>query len=199
MQAFDTEQILKKVWCVMDRRQRKTRKAIFEAFISLLSKKHFNDVTVGEIIELADVGRATFYAHFETKDFLLKNLCAELFDHIFDVENEHESAPFTLFHCDTHDEVFLHLFKHIKENDNNLCRLLSSKNNELFFEYFKHGVNALVVNRLPDFRDKKPEILPEAFWVRHITATFIETLRWWLENGRKESPETITEYFLQSV
>ena len=57
----------------MDRRQKKTRDAIFKAFIDLLSKKHYNQVTVGEIIERADVGRATFYAHFETKDYLLNS------------------------------------------------------------------------------------------------------------------------------
>ena len=68
----------------MDRRQRKTRELIFNAFIQLLSKKHYNNVTVGEIIEIADIGRATFYSHFETKDFLLKDLCEELFCHIFD-------------------------------------------------------------------------------------------------------------------
>ncbi len=55
----------------MDRRQRKSRERIFHAFIELLAKKHFNQITVGEIIERADVGRATFYAHFETKDFSL--------------------------------------------------------------------------------------------------------------------------------
>jgi AcrR family transcriptional regulator len=70
----------------MDRRQKKTREAIFNAFSELLSKKHYNQITVGEIIELADVGRATFYAHFETKDFLLRELCAELFCHVFDAE-----------------------------------------------------------------------------------------------------------------
>ena len=51
----------------MDRRQRKTREAIFSAFIALLSKRGFEQITVGEIIERADVGRATFYAHFESK------------------------------------------------------------------------------------------------------------------------------------
>ena len=55
----------------MDRRRRKTREAIFSAFIALLSKKDFEQITVGEIIEKADIGRATFYAHFETKEFSL--------------------------------------------------------------------------------------------------------------------------------
>ena len=52
----------------MDRRQKKTREAIINAFCDILSKKHYNQITVGEIIQRADVGRATFYAHFETKD-----------------------------------------------------------------------------------------------------------------------------------
>ena len=47
-----------------------------------------------------------------------------------------------------------------------------------------------------DFKDKKPKNIPEDFWVSHITSTFIETLRWWIENDMKETPEKITEYFL---
>ena len=186
----------------MDRRQKKTREAIFKAFISLLSKKNFNRITVEEIIELADVSRATFYAHFETKDFLLKDLCAELFDHIFDAQHQSEEAKiqtFNIFRCDTQDFVFLHLFKHIKKNDNNIAKLLSSKNNELFLEYFKNGVKALVCAHIADFAHKKPQILPDDFWINHITATFIETLRWWLENKMQQSPQLITEYFLQAV
>ena len=58
----------------MDRRQRKTREGIFSAFTTLLSQKEFGQITVGEIIERADISRATFYAHFETKEFLLKEL-----------------------------------------------------------------------------------------------------------------------------
>ena len=68
----------------MDRRQKKTREAIFEAFSGLLSEKNLNKITVGEIIERADVGRATFYSHFETKDHLTEELCEELFSNIFE-------------------------------------------------------------------------------------------------------------------
>ena len=183
----------------MDRRQRKTREAIFNAFILLLSKKNYNDITVGEIIEVADVGRATFYLHFETKDFLLKDLCVELFDHIFDSGVENQTNNHSIFNCDNHDSVFLHLFKHIKKNDNNICKLLSSKNNELFLEYFKSEVRVLITKNLESFENKKPKEIPSEFWINHITSTFIETLRWWLEHKMKESPETIVEYFLLLV
>ncbi|MBR6745552.1 MAG: TetR family transcriptional regulator C-terminal domain-containing protein, partial [Clostridia bacterium] len=45
----------------------------------------------------------------------------------------------------------------------------------------------------------KPSALPESFWINHISATFVESVRWWIENGMKESPETISEYFLLAI
>ena len=89
----------------MDRRQRKTREAIFNAFTELLSKKDFNQITVGEIIDRADIGRATFYSHFETKDFLLKEFCEELFCHIFDAENDAGHDHHHIFNCDGSDSI----------------------------------------------------------------------------------------------
>jgi AcrR family transcriptional regulator len=181
----------------MDRRQRKTRDAIFGAFTHLLSQKDFSQITVGEIIEIADVGRATFYAHFETKDYLLKAYCEELFCHIFDAETG--TTHKHIFHCDGANSVFLHLFQHLQRNDNNILALLSSRNNELFLQYFRGNLKQMVESQLPLFDHRKDPKLPDSFWLEHIASTFTDTLKWWIENGMQETPETITAYFLAAV
>lgn len=182
----------------MDRRQRKTREAIFSAFIELLSKKDANKITVGEIIERANVGRATFYAHFETKDFLQNELCEELFLHIFDAA-EGNAAHTRIFDCDAPDSVFLHLFLHLKKNDNNILQLLASSNNDLFLQYFKKGVSRLVESQIALFESEKQKGLPRDFLINHISVTLVETVRWWIQNGMVQTPEEITKYFLLAV
>lgn len=182
----------------MDRRQRKSREAIFRAFTKLLEKKDFSVITVGEIIEEADVGRATFYAHFETKDFLLKELSAELFAHLFEVE-EHILDHRNLFDCDATDSVFLHLLRHLKSNDNGILGLLSCRNNDLFLSFFKENLRELVKRNLSLFESGREERLPEDFRVNHISSAFVEAVRWWVERGLKETPEEIAEYFMLSV
>ncbi len=183
----------------MDRRQRKTREAIFNAFTELLSKKDFMQITVGEIIDKADIGRATFYSHFETKDFLLKEFCEELFCHIFDTEHHGEHEHRHIFECDGETSVFLHLFKHLQKNDNNILALLSSQNNELFLRYFRTNLELLTESHLALFESRRDKALPDSFWKHHIVSTFIDTLRWWIDNKMKESPEEITEYFFKVV
>ena len=182
----------------MDRRQRKTREAIFKAFIDLLSHKNFSLITVGEIIDKADVGRATFYAHFETKDFLLKELCGELFCHLTDAahgEREHKH----IFECDATDSVFMHLFKHLEKNDNQILELLQSENNELFLKYFKSELLTLVDSQLDGIIKENHKNLPREFLVNHIASTFVETAKWWAGNKCQPSAEKITNYFLSVI
>ena len=137
----------------MDRRQKKTREAIFNALCDLLSKKQYNSITVGEIIELADVGRATFYSHFETKDTLLSELCRELFCHIFDMSEGGEHTHRHIFECDAQSPVFLHLLRHLEKNDHNILRLLSGENNEVFLRYFKENLGELIKKSLPVIKE----------------------------------------------
>lgn len=183
----------------MDRRQKKTREAIFNAFTELLSKKHYNQITVGEIIEKADVGRATFYAHFETKDFLLKDLCEELFCHVFDATEDGEEKHRHIFSCDAPSSVILHLLQHLQKNDNRLLNLLACENNELFLRYFKENLIRLIKKRPHLFGGEKPRELPDDYWINHIAATFVETISWWLRNGMNESPQMLANYFYTAI
>jgi AcrR family transcriptional regulator len=54
-----------------DRRVQRTQQLIRSALLSLIREKGFEALTVQEIIDRANVGRATFYAHFDNKDDLL--------------------------------------------------------------------------------------------------------------------------------
>lgn len=183
----------------MDRRKRKTRQAIFNAFTKLLSKKSYNKITVEEILELADVGRATFYAHFETKEHLLRNLCLDLFEHVLEAQAGDEKAHAHIFDCAEQGSPFLHLLRHLQTNDNNILKLLSGENAELFLVYFKNSVKTLIRETPREFITKKPAVVPEDFWVNHVASTFVETALWWIENGKNLSPETVYEYFLSVI
>lgn len=55
----------------VDRRVRKTQSAIYAAFASLIVERGYDAISVQQIIDEADVGRTTFYAHFKSKDDLL--------------------------------------------------------------------------------------------------------------------------------
>jgi AcrR family transcriptional regulator len=180
----------------MDRRQKKTREAIFDAFTKLLSKKHYNQITVGEIIDIADVGRATFYAHFEAKDYLLKELCGELFCHIFDASAAGGEKHRHIFNCEAPSSVILHLLQHLQKNDHNILELLACENNELFLKYFKENLKELIQKQAQTFGEKKGSGLPDSYWINYVATTFVETIKWWLENGMKEDPETLSAYFM---
>lgn len=182
----------------MDRRQRKTREAIFRAFGELLSKKDVSQITVGEIIQLADVGRATFYAHFPTKDFLLKELCEELFCHVLDA-TQNVCSHRHIFECETQGSVFLHLFRHMQKNDNHVLELLTCGSNDLFLRYFKDGLVALIQKQTDAFEISRPVDVPQSFWVNHVASAFVQAVCWWSENEMTCTAEEINEYFLRSL
>ncbi len=56
---------------VTDRRVRRTRTALHKALIELMIERGYDKVTVQDVLDRADVGRSTFYAHFRSKDDLL--------------------------------------------------------------------------------------------------------------------------------
>jgi AcrR family transcriptional regulator len=57
---------------------RRTRRLLWEALVALVSEKTYDRVTVQDLIDRADLSRATFYAHFRDKDDLLLSGLDEL-------------------------------------------------------------------------------------------------------------------------
>lgn len=58
----------------VDPRVRRTRQQLLQAFLELMHERAFQDITVQDIAERADVNRATFYAHFSGKHALMDSV-----------------------------------------------------------------------------------------------------------------------------
>ena len=54
-----------------DRRIARTQASIRNAYIKLFFERGFDDISVGDILEAADIARSTFYQHFTSKEQLL--------------------------------------------------------------------------------------------------------------------------------
>lgn len=67
----------------VDRRVQKTRKLLQDALIELVAEKGYESVTIQEILDKANVGRSTFYSHFQDKDQLLHSILDRL-DELFE-------------------------------------------------------------------------------------------------------------------
>jgi AcrR family transcriptional regulator len=55
-----------------DRRVRRTRELLRSAFLSLILEQGYDRTTIQDILDRADVGRSTFYAHYRDKEDLLR-------------------------------------------------------------------------------------------------------------------------------
>lgn len=158
----------------MDRRQQKTRAAIFTAFSALLAEKSYSKITVQDIIDAANVGRTTFYAHFETKDDLLKALCEELFGHIISSAADCTHTHGLYSDRNAPESVFCHLLQHLQEDENNILELLSCESSEVFLRYFKDSLNELIQNQFVNQNRKNNSDIPQDFLVNHISGSFVE-------------------------
>lgn len=176
----------------MDRRQQKTRESIFEAFSQLLEEKKFNHITVQEIIDKANVGRSTFYAHFETKDELLKSMCTNIFNHVFADELHSEKTHDFSTTPNTLKNKITHILYHLKDNRKNVVGILSCESGELFLFYFKEYLTDMFYKYLEEVNVN----VPTDFLMNHLVGSFAETVKFWIHNKMQYSPEEIADYYI---
>ena len=178
----------------MDRRQIKTRQAVFQAFTGLLEKKSYSNITVQEIIDEANIGRSTFYSHFETKDDLLQALCTEIFDHVFSAEPHKEKTHDFSKNDGSMARKVTHILYHINDSRSYIRGILSSESGELFMRFFKEHLAREFESAL---RDRESDI-PKEYMLNHMECDFAESVRWWIEPP-EYTPEEISRFYMTTT
>lgn len=182
----------------MDRRQRKTREALYRAFKELLAEQDYAQISVADIIERADVGRTTFYAHYSTKDALLDDVCESIFEHVFNTPEAPETGhDFSHGPDDLHAEVS-HLLHHIAENDMGVADLLRGRSSGVVIQRFQARLYDLAAQKVEDdpsfvrFGD-----MPRSFLAHHFAVSLMGTIHWWVMRGMREDPEKVASYYVR--
>ena len=178
----------------MDRRQKKTRQAVFSAFTGLLERRSYGSITVQEIIDAANIGRSTFYAHFETKDELLKALCTDIFSHVFSEElTKERTHDFSLSENGMQQKV-THILYHLQDSRTYIRGILSSESGEVFMQYFKGYLTEMFDRGL----QANDESVPRDYLLNHMVCDFAESVRWWMKH-EQYTPEDISRFYLTTT
>jgi AcrR family transcriptional regulator len=168
-----------------DRRVQRTRETLLEALGELLMECGYERITIQNIIDRAGVGRATFYAHFESKDDLLACSLSRLRDllRVPRGTGARERFAFTR-------PFFEHLLSHRRIYLMTVCR-----EDEI-------TVERLVRQMLTDFvrAEVTTRHVPtpgEALAIQYVVGALWSTLVWWMDHGQALSPAEVNTRFQQ--
>ena len=176
-----------------DRRSRRTRQLIGDALVELLLEKRFEDITVQDILERADVGRTTFYAHYMDKEDLLMSEIEHLFHRMADRAQAAGGSPHGMLPS-------LELFRHVQEQRRLMQAFAWSKSDVTHPQNLQRWFKSLIEENL---RSLVGETVPTAFPVPvlagFIAGTFMMLLQWWFDEGMTQTPEEIDDMFQRLV
>ncbi len=167
-----------------DRRIRRTKALLTDAFLSLLKTKSFNDITVKELCETADVNRGTFYLHYKDIYEMMERLEEEIvtrFEEVLTLHTPEElgSDP---------NELLYDLFVFIAEHAD-LCQTLLGQYGDISFLMKIKSI----------FHDRFWNVWLHTFYeedrsryeysYNFIVSGCIGLIETWLSLGHRESPE----------
>ncbi|MEI4770113.1 TetR/AcrR family transcriptional regulator [Psychrobacillus sp. FJAT-51614] len=174
-----------------DKRVRRSRRLIKEAFISLITVKGYKSVTVKDIINKADYNRTTFYAHFSSKEELTEVLVTEMVAGL----EEALLIPYNeknLLQFGSLKPSSLRLFEYIIENSSFFNLLLKddtipnlqNKVIDMIFNLFKDEITFL--------SDQNSEANTENF-ATYRTHGIFGIILTWIKSGYIQSPEELSK------
>jgi AcrR family transcriptional regulator len=175
-----------------DRRVSKTRKALKDALTDLILEKGYEAVTVQDVIDRADVGRSTFYAHFIDKDDLLMAILADL-----EVPGPDTSS------WNVDDPAFgwtLELFRHFGSGKRLFQAVASSQSGALARRETTEKLERLAQAELSRLRAAQTlDAFKLQIVVRFLVGTFIGFMDWWMREENEHLPAEQVDHAFRSL
>jgi AcrR family transcriptional regulator len=176
-----------------DRRVRRTRQLLHKALISLILEQPYHTISVQDILDRADVGRSTFYAHFQDKDALFRYG----FDRMMDALSQHMEAQ---DRDAGGSPIFpsLELFRHVQENKQLYKALIPGRGVELLLKYGQNNLSQRIERYLESqYPAEGNRSIPIPVLSYYLAGAFITLLQWWLDNRMPYPPERMDEIYRQ--
>jgi AcrR family transcriptional regulator len=174
-----------------DRRIQRTQQTLLEALIELLKVRHYDAISVKDIIEKANIGRSTFYAHYQTKDDLLKSG----FERVLDMLLEQVVFDATARNLTLDTVPF---FRHAQGHADLYCTLAWGSGFEVITTQGLAALGAKFQQCLAQFVvAERPLSVPLSALSYSLAGSLLILLKWWLENDLPGSPEAMDDIFQQ--
>lgn len=172
----------------MDRRIFRTRTMIFQAFLVILQKKPYHEISIVDIAEQADINRSTFYAHFIDKEDLLQKMIADKLDLLAErirvgVEPSYSTPSFN-----DPDLIFLALFEHVFEHDYFYQVMLPNDAAGDFRIKFNGLIREAFFSRLSKLGIEQKLQVPLDILLDYISCSTIGIMEKWLMDSKIYSP-----------
>jgi AcrR family transcriptional regulator len=173
-----------------DRRAARTEKSLHQALISLIIERGYEPITVQDIIDRADVGRSTFYAHFTGKEDLLR--------HGFELLRRDLTEGQAKLAGDGRTPLAfsLAMFEHAYARRDVYLALVGGRGATVVLGEIRRVLSDFVQKELGDSGE---DTLPRAVRVQFVVGTFLTMLTWWLEKKPKLSPAEVNAMFRRLV
>ena len=169
----------------MDRRIPKTQKAILEAFVELMAEKNFEQITINEIAERANVNRGTVYLHYTDK-FDLLDQCIDihmmqLFDTCLDSDASRMPSK----------AAMLRVFEYLEQHAVVYMTLMNNKGVTSFrsrlMTTILQGIDEQMDGHIPSLEINK-EIT-----VQFLASAAVGVVEWWMTNSMPCPAEDVVE------
>ena len=161
------------VMAKVDRRITKSQEAIKKAVTELMSEKSFDDITIQDIADRADVNRGTVYLHYTDKYDLLDKLIEE---HINNLRELCQLASEMTF-----QEGNYVWFEYFEQNYLFFSTMLASKG----APYFRSRFLELVMEEYKaelDTSEGKNQGLSEDVLLQFFASAIVGAVEWWFKN-----------------